>query len=202
MAGCANPVDKVANGDLATIVRAYKKRCRQRLQDQLASFSSEPTVSAAVRRAGLAIRPDGKRYPHQRRLPSSVLRAAGRRLLKVPVEAARDFDELHRIVANAIGTIPGIGELMIYDTALRIGARLGVWPREVYLHSGTRQGARALGLDWRLTAVPVATVPHQLRELEPHEIEDCLCIFKDRLQTRRSNTALHRTARSSGARRR
>jgi hypothetical protein len=35
----------------------------------------------------------------------------------------------------------------MYDTALRIGAKLKLFPTKVYLHAGTRLGARALGLD-------------------------------------------------------
>jgi len=98
------------------------------------------------------------------------------------LEQTADFDELHQRVDQAIGSLHGIGELTVYDTALRIGARLGFLPERVYLHSGTRVGARALGLDWRATVLDVSDLPRELRDLRPHEIEDCLCIFKDKLR--------------------
>lgn len=53
--------------------------------------------------------------------------------------------------------VPGIGELYICDTSLRISAKLDLFPKGVYLHADTRLGA--------------------------HEIEDALCIFKDELVT-------------------
>ena len=71
-----------------------------------------------------------------------------------------------------------IGRLMVYDTSLRVGARLHLLPDRVYLHAGTRVGARALGLDWRADHVAMAHLPRALRLLGPHEIEDCLCIYK------------------------
>lgn len=99
------------------------------------------------------------------------------RLGRANLKRARDFDELHERVREEIGSIGGIGRLMVYDTALRIGAKLSLAPKRVYLHSGTRAGARNLGLDWRADSLAVSDVPRALRELEPREIEDVLCIF-------------------------
>jgi hypothetical protein len=55
--------------------------------------------------------------------------------------------------------VPGIGELYVYDTALRIGAKLGVFPEKVYLHAGARIGVRNLGRDARKTALRIASLP-------------------------------------------
>ena len=148
----------------------------------MSTFTSEPTVKDAVRRAAHARRADGKRYDHQRRLSPSVLREAAARLEQVDIATSRDFDELHRLIETTIGPIHGIGELMVYDTALRIGAKLGLAPECVYLHAGTRQGARALGLNWRKPYLSVAECPEELHTLEPREIEDCLCIYNDDLK--------------------
>jgi hypothetical protein len=63
--------------------------------------------------------------------------------------------------------VTGIGELYVYDTALRIGAKLGVFPEKVYLHAGTRIGVRNLGLDARRTALRMASLPRALRRLKP-----------------------------------
>jgi hypothetical protein len=67
---------------------------------------------------------------------------------------------------------------MVYDTSLRIGAKLGFEPKHVYLHAGTRVGARALGLDTSASYLRASELPAPLRALRPHEIEDALCIFK------------------------
>ena len=84
---------------------------------------------------------------------------------------------------NAVRSVRGIGELYVYDTALRIGAHLRLLPRQVYLHTGTRVGARALGLDDRTTSVSLSHLPVGLRPLQPHEVEDVLCIYNDWLAT-------------------
>lgn len=70
---------------------------------------------------------------------------------------------------------------MVYDTALRIGAKLGLEPERVYLHAGTRVGARALGLDWRAPSILSQDLPSQLRLLPAWQVEDLLCIYKEYL---------------------
>ena len=57
-------------------------------------------------------------------------------------------------------------------------------PERVYLHRGTRKGARALGLDWRADSLDPRVLPKELADLEPREIEDFLCIYKDCLRPR------------------
>ena len=73
---------------------------------------------------------------------------------------------------------------MVYDTALRIGAKLGLEPEVVYLHRGARSGMKALGLGAGRLFVEVYELPHELRSLRPHEIEDCVCIYKTKLGSR------------------
>ncbi len=199
--GCAGPVALERDGNLGAMVRAYEARHRARSREELASFAAEPTLDAAVRRAGLAQRPDGKRYDHQRRLPLAVvLQVATCQLEHARFDRAADFDELHRLVDKAIGSIRGVGELTVYDTAVRIGAKLGLKPQRVYLHSGTREGARALGLDWRMAHLTVAQCPRELHRLAPHEIEDCLCIFKGRLGISRPSNKRMQPTRKTAAR--
>jgi hypothetical protein len=102
------------------------------------------------------------------------------------LRAAETFEQLHRLISIKIGGIHGIGKLTIYDTAVRIGAKLNLEPKVVFLHAGTRKGARALGLDWHKEFMIRDTFPHEFKPLSASEIEDVLCIYKDRLQ-RRSN---------------
>ena len=181
--GCGAPAEVGSRPQLNLVVRAYIARCRANSEDELGSFRAEPNLSAAVERAGRAETPCRKRYHHQRRIPAELLRFAAKELHRGGLERAMSFDELHRLVQDAIGSLHGIGELTVYDTALRIGAKLGHLPKRVYLHSGTRAGARALGLDWRAAFIEVRDLPSELRVLRPHEIEDCLCIFKDKLRS-------------------
>ena len=91
------------------------------------------------------------------------------------------FDELIALIHDLTEPIPGIGELAVYDTALRIGARFGLEPTRVYVHAGTRDGARALGFDGRRTTIEMDELPEPLRGLSAREAEDLLCIYKHSL---------------------
>lgn len=91
------------------------------------------------------------------------------------------FDELYKAVKGI--TEHGIGELSKYDTATCLGCERRIYPTVVYLHAGTAEGARALGV------TGVAANKEQFVEickafgkLEPIQIEDFLCIYKYCLQ--------------------
>jgi len=167
---------------LAVVVRDYLRRFRSRAAAELNSFESEPTLSSAITRAAAAERPDGRRYDHQRRLSQSTLREVERSLSGVPLGSCQSFEELHTEIERRILPIRGVGELMVYDTALRIGAKLGLLPNRVFLHRGTRLGARALALDWRARLLEPSALPPALRSRPPHEVEDILCIYKAHLR--------------------
>lgn len=201
--GCEAPGHDGHYASLQTIVRAYRARFREHSQQELESFAVQSRVEA-IKRAGLAVRPDGKRYNHQRRIPGDVLEESAKQLRRAKLDRARTFDELHEMVKGAIGSIPGIGTLTVYDTALRIGATLSLAPTRVYLHTGTRAGARKLGLNWRADSLVMTAIPAAFRELEPREVEDVLCIFEDHFDQLRdwpSNKRLQPTARVSSCER-
>jgi hypothetical protein len=88
---------------------------------------------------------------------------------------AADFAEVHRLVENEIGSIKGIGALTMYDIAHRIGAHFGKSPARVYLHAGTKTGARALEIAG--ISFDPKILPRPFARLVPSEIEDCLCIY-------------------------
>ncbi|PIP91025.1 MAG: hypothetical protein COW79_04555, partial [Bdellovibrionales bacterium CG22_combo_CG10-13_8_21_14_all_38_13] len=79
-----------------------------------------------------------------------------------------------------LASIHGLGELYFYDTALRIGASLKLFPDKVYLHSGTRLGGIALGLasKGQKTISPKDIPTIFTSKLNIYEIEDVLCIYK------------------------
>jgi len=163
------------------IVRHYRAEHRQRAAAELEWYGAMP-LPEAIAVAAAALTRRGKRHPHQTRIPGAALSAAERRLLAVQREiaACRDFETLLVRVESALAGIAGLGELYRYDTAHRIGAALGVEPEEVYLHRGTRAGAVRLGFDGRRRSLAMSELPRALRILEPHEVEDVLCIYKAR----------------------
>jgi len=166
---------------LKEIVEDYIANCRENAQKELRWFTIQNTLKAAVSTAALAKTPSGKRFDHQRRIPKNVLNLAEEKLLKnlEQIQSTKDFDELYILLKKLLSEIKGIGELYIYDTALRIGAYLGHEPDKIYLHAGTLQGAKKLGLNTKLGYVFKKELPNEFGRLLPREIEDCLCIYKD-----------------------
>lgn len=132
--------------------------------------------------ATLATLPQGKKHVHQRRLKNQVMQSVKNRLLSMSDELklCSKFNEIINIVKKA--SQKGFGELAIYDTALRIGSFLNIYPGEVYLHAGTLKGARAIGLNSHSKAISLNNIPANLKSLKAYEIEDFLCIYKNQLQ--------------------
>lgn len=177
------------------IVEHYKRQLRPLAERELSWFRDQPDFKSAVTKASRAINSAGRRYSHQCRIRRKAMAHAIRALRKAvaKLEAAVTFDELIQKVADIAATIPGIGDLYVYDTALRIGAHLGLAPTRVYLHAGTRTGAFQLGIGTRgrayLEVAEVLAVAPEFEELTAGEMEDVFCIYKDQLQARKAGTA-------------
>lgn len=178
--------------NLEDIVSAYIREYRNDARAEMHFFKIQRGPSAAIRKAALCELPSGKRHPHQRRIPKTLLeeaearlQAAGRNLAK-----AADFSDLHQVVEDQIGGMKGIGALTVYDIAHRIGAHFGKAPRLVYLHAGTRAGARVFKISG--DSFDPSSLPKAFSRLAPSEIEDCLCIYKDELHDKTHSQAARR----------
>lgn len=169
---------------LESIVEQYLADHAEKADGELRFFESQKSVRDAVRLAGLAQGPSGKRFDHQRRIPSPVLEKSAQILncALQQLSGAHSFHDLYQLVAALIGPISGIGDLTIYDTALRIGAKFRIYPERVYLHAGTKQGAKYLRLSYRRRWLVVGELPQAFQRLKPYQVEDVLCIYKNELQ--------------------
>jgi hypothetical protein len=196
---------------LTSLIDSYIRDRRHRLTCELDFYRCQKSLRDAVRKAALSIRCDGRRHNHQRRLNATVLKRAADRLESASARlgVCKNFDALMRVVENELRGVRGVGELTRYDIALRIGAKRCLEPQRVYLHAGTRQGAKAIGLNATRDAIETKDLQLEFRRLKPHEIEDCLCIYKDQLweimSRRRSpasliGVALGRVRRARGCR--
>jgi hypothetical protein len=167
--------------NFSAIVRHYVMHHRKRKAGELDWFRNQPTLEAAVEKAALAVDERGKRLSHQRRIKAHAIKTAKTALL-VAVSDIRNcpnFETLHGLVKETVGGIEGIGPLYVYDVSERIGAKLGLRPEKVYLHTGAADGAEALGFDRGLETIEVTDLPLALQSLSPDEIEDVLCMYKD-----------------------
>jgi hypothetical protein len=182
-APCKNESGGQGPHNFDRIVHHYRENYEQdarRLLDYYGSLSSYQRAAEVI---GLAKLPSGKRHSHQHRLKGEVLQEVRSVLLSAEsrMTSCKSFEELFDTVRETIGGIWGVGELMVYDTAHRLGAYLGLEPEAIYLHRGTREGAEAIGIDPNRKKVDVTELPDPLQNLKAHELEDCLCIYKDEL---------------------
>lgn len=174
---------------LSHIVGLYKKEYAPGAEQEMRYYKIQKKIENVIEKAALSKLPptkqypSGKRHPHQRRIPGNQLIAAKDALLKEKgkLKNCKNFHELFKMVCACIGCVDKIGELTIYDISHRIGAHLGLKPDQVYLHAGTRVGAKALKIKLEKQALSMSQLPKPFHALKPHEIEDCLCIFKKKI---------------------
>lgn len=168
------------------VVRHYFRHRANNSVRELEWFSGRPkSPIEAIKRASLSRIPSGRgagqiRHPHQCHIPWAALVEASKRLVEIAPEirACRDFESLHSLVEKSIRPIRGIGELATYDISHRIGVYLGCEPTTVYLHSGTKKGARALGLATNRKYIPIKELPKAFWRLSGAQAEDVLCIYR------------------------
>jgi hypothetical protein len=170
---------------LERLIDQYQRRFAQHRQAERQRFIGMPDLATAIREAALARRADGKCEAHQRRVGLARLEPFEKSLqaARQAIARCRAFDELHAIVERC--RTERVGPLAVYDAAVRIGAYLGMAPDKVYLHTGTRKGAKALGLETSQGCLDPDQLPRPLHRLSPDEIEDFLCIFKGSFRGRR-----------------
>ena len=141
-------------------------------------------LSMAIERACLSTIPGVSRlirHGHQCRLPGSVIKEATDAILQLQPEFAEatDFEELHSLVRLACASVQGTGPLYCYDVAHRIGLHLGIDPDVIYMHTETREGAKALGINVKgKKHIRISELPRELRGLSAADAEDVLCIYK------------------------
>lgn len=164
---------------LSRLVAHYKKNRQASLRKKLREYAAVESFPEVLRAAILGL--NGKKHPHQRRIPTAVLKSTLRELSRTSgvLRREKEFERLLTQIEKVAAR--GFGKLACYDAAIRIGAWLGCMPKRVYLHAGTRAGARALELDHRQRSLDRSEIPAALRALRPYEIEDFLCVYHHHL---------------------
>lgn len=174
---------KISPVTVSEIVQHYITLYRDAAHEEMSFFNEESNPANAIRRAALCQWGEKrKRHPHQRRIPRRLLEQVEERLqaIRQRLAKATDFAALHKLVEEEVGSIKGIGPLTVYDIAHRIGAYFRKPPELVYLHAGTRIGARIFNITG--DSFDPKILPKPFSHLSAAEIEDCLCIYKDELR--------------------
>lgn len=169
-------------GNLRQLVEEYLTERKCECEDELKRFRKRSLEATIRMAAGSRIR--GKKLKHQWRIPDSVLHAVAERLVRASakIKRCRDFEQLLQIVTE--NSIRGFGKLACYDTAHRIGAHcaLKLAPNRVYLHCGTRLGAKWLGIDARRPWISKDDLPRELQVLTAADAENFLCVYERQLK--------------------
>ena len=126
---------------------------------------------------------DGKMHVHQRRVGSEKLKEGLRIALIDNIQSDRfeTFEQLYGWVESVAHQVDGLGELVTYDVALRLGMWLNLEPAVVYLHGGTREGAKKFNVDVKEKTATLSTFPPEIQNLGATHAENFLCIYKEHL---------------------
>jgi len=173
------------NRKIESIIKAYKKLRQNNSDTCLIDCMNSKTLEQAIKLAATAKNFQGKKHDHQHRISDITLD-------RFAVSIMEKMDELMKVktYSELISTIEscrikGIADLTIYDTAHRIGNYLRIQPDKIYLHRGTKTGANNLlgKIESKYITKNQLPKPFQKVDLTCSEIEDILCIYKDRLLT-------------------
>jgi hypothetical protein len=177
------PDNKLIGELVAQFVRKYRKdHLREREHFRAIRFL-EVAIQGAVSYNPI----NGKRWDHFWNIPQDKLDEFKKLLLQDDVKrelrSAVVFHDLFVRVSKVAETLWKKGEMVTYDVTDRIGAHLGLAPTRVYLHRGTRIGTKRLGFSGKEESLDprdlIALYP-ALDALTPAEMEDFLCLYKDR----------------------
>ncbi len=165
--------------DYTRLVVLFKARKNSKQVEEIKFFRERKSLKEAVEAAVMARTASGTMHPHQCRPAAAGLARAKAKLLPrlEEIRACRSFEALHDLIREITEEVNQFGPLCVYDTAFRIGVKLNLFPKRIYLHTGVRAGAKALGLDIRSDTLSINDLPPEMRVLKPHEAEDFLCIF-------------------------
>jgi len=113
-------------------------------RDTIPSLCREaPSLEDAIWLATDSIGRTGKMYSHQVKVRKSSRDALAEIMIRKM--RPRRLSSFHELFLFTRANAPwGIGELTIYDVALRVGAYLNLEPKRLYLHTGVREGITSL----------------------------------------------------------
>ena len=160
-------------------IQQYKKGVGRHLQNVKIHFESI-SLSEAIEQASKAIDlTNNKMFSHQRRI-GKIKAAEGYELLKykeVDFKECTTFEDIIAIIDEVMSNVPRLGNLWSYDTTLRIGFHLRIYPTDVYIQAGVVKGyVKLFDEKPRVRKIAKSEFP-LLSELEAYEIENFLCVW-------------------------
>jgi hypothetical protein len=171
------------NGNIQAAIFKYKEYRRSNPDTCALHCKNQNSFTEAIYFACISEDAQGKRHSHQYRLKKQDMEAFAfqLQLQEQRLRNADNFDTLFRIVNNVGSNIDGIGDMLIYDAAERIGAFLNLFPDKVYLHAGTKKGAEKVLGKIEGSTIKKEMFPEPIRSsnLSCADIESMLCMYKN-----------------------
>ncbi len=148
---------------------------------QMKEFYEMLDLKTAIEFASIGKNPNGKMNRHQWRVGNINGGNGAKELLKqeAAIKKCKTFEEIFEITEQVKKDIYKLGDLWSYDTALRIGFNLKLYPKEVYVQRGVISGVLKVmnGKRPKGRSLHVNIFPKEFQKLKPYEIENFLCIW-------------------------
>lgn len=181
-------IDEDQEIELLKFLEEYHQRNQLREDRWLDDCQKAENLSLCIHMAATARDRLDKKHKHQYRIRNVILQDFADKLLMQEelIFNSQSFHELYELIEQ--NRIRGIGLLTIYDTSLRIGMHLRLYPERVYLHRGAKKGAeKLLGMKIRSRTIEKDAFPN-LSQYTCAEIEDILCHYSS--DSKRKNYCL------------
>jgi hypothetical protein len=149
---------------------------------------SKRTLLEQIETATLSLNFEGVMHGHQRRVGHERLKKYAQALLSEnnierikKAVRSRNFHNVYLVFEEETKNHYMVSSLTAYDVAQRICSIYGIDPEFVYLHTGTTEGAKNLGIKTRgKECLEMKDLPVWLTSsLGPADIENFLCIYKE-----------------------
>ncbi|AEV31533.1 hypothetical protein [Owenweeksia hongkongensis] len=178
--------------NLKMMVDEYLKSNHISWRFKVIEFYKGLPTEEILKKACLAKTHIGKMDSHQRRVGKEKCKEGLRIMMTKESEVwkAKTFEGLKQVTDSIASVTHGLGPLWSYDTALRIGFKMNVFPDRVYVQSGVSDGIKnLLGKDFYKNLPRNRghkyclreNLPKELHGMEPALIENFLCIYKTQL---------------------
>lgn len=132
-----------------------------------------------VYKAALSINANGKMFYHQYRVGRTKTKLAASELMQFEAEIlnAKSFDDIFKYTEKVRKMKIGVGHLWSYDTALHIGFKLDLLPKQVYVQSGVKRGIKKFYIQLKIKRKMDTKLFIGLETLKSYEIENFLCVM-------------------------
>lgn len=149
--------------------------------ENMKSFYEKLDIETAIEFASTGKNPDDKMNQHQWRVgyKKGMQGFNGLKIELAEIKKCRKFEDIFMLTEKVKANIWGLGELWSYDTALRIGFNLKIYPQQVFIQRGVIKGVKKVlnGKRPKGRSLPINVFPNELQVLKPYEIENFLCIW-------------------------